>query len=197
VSRYALALVFVVLGVPAAHGQTSNGHPLFVVGRVGGNIQSTDPGSGASVGAGGSFGVFFTAHWALDIEAWLPSYITDRVCPPRGPDFVPYKDASGGTHVDPPCEQGQFRDLLFGVNALRRFGGSGIHPYVLVGFVKSQIQNRTSVVRWEYGNAYLQGGGGVVFPLSSRLALAPEVRIGFGGLAAMVRPSVALVYGVR
>ena len=44
--------------------------------RLGANLEGTDPGSGTSVEAGGSFGFFFTERWAIEMEAWIPAYIT-------------------------------------------------------------------------------------------------------------------------
>ena len=118
----ALVAALLFSGGPALFGQTPDLHSVYVAGRLGEDLEGTDPGSGTSVGSGGSFGFFFTERWALDIEAWIPAYITDRVCPPGNASLS--------------CEPGQFRDLLFGVSAVRRFGGNGIHPYVLVGLAK-------------------------------------------------------------
>lgn len=96
------------------------------------------------------------------------------------------------------CEPGQFRDLSFGVSVLRRFGGSGIHPYALVGVAKLWRQNRTSLARWTDNDAlYRQAGMGLIIPLSSRLALVPEVRFDYLVLGAILRPNIALVYGRR
>jgi len=49
--------------------QTADVHSVYVAGRLGANLEGTDPGAGTSVGAGGSFGFFFARRWAIDIEA--------------------------------------------------------------------------------------------------------------------------------
>ncbi len=164
--------------------QTADVHSVYVAGRLGANLEGTDPGAGTSVGAGGSFGFFFTRRWAIDIEAWIPAYITDQACPP--PDLLP---PSGR------CGPGQFRDLQFTVSAVRHFGGHGIHPYVLVGAAKLWTQNSTPQGDWTNNESvYPQGGMGLVVPLLSRLALVPEVRLDYLVLGAILRPNLTVVY---
>jgi hypothetical protein len=162
-------------------------HTVYVAGRIGGDLEGTDPGSGTSMGVGGSFGFSFTERWNLDIEAWVPGYITDVACPP---------DAFSR------CGPGKFRDLLVGVSAVRRFGGQGVHLYLLFGMAKlwnQQIATRAdgSVVQWTRNeSAYPQGGVGLEIPLSTRLALAPEVRLDFLFLGGILRPNVTLIYRI-
>lgn len=178
---------------PTLFGQAPALHSVYMAGRFGGNLEGTDPGSGTSVGAGGSFGFFFTERWAVEMEVWIPTYITGMVCGPPVPVKVP---PSG--NAMPRCGAGQFRDLQFGVSAVRHFGGHGIHPYVLVGAAKLWTQSRTSLARWTNNESvYPQGGVGFVIPLSTRLALVPEVRFDYLVLGAILRPNVAVVYRVH
>jgi hypothetical protein len=121
---------------PSLFAQTANAHAVYVSGRLGGNLEWTDPGAGTSVGAGGSFGFFFIERWAVEMEAWIPAYITDQACGPPVP-APPFLNTPG------LCGPGQFRDLQFAVSAVRHFGGHGIHPYVLVGAAKLWTQSRT------------------------------------------------------
>ena len=169
-------------------GQTADVHAVYVAGRLGVNLERTDPGAGTSVGAGGSFGFFFTERWAVEMEAWIPAYITDQACGPPVP-APPFLNAPGA------CGPGQFRDLQFTVSAVRHFGGHGIHPYVLVGAAKLWTQSRTPLGDWTNNESvYPQGGVGVVIPLSSRLALVPEVRLDYLFLGGILRPNVSVVY---
>ena len=99
------------------------------------------------------------------------------------------------------CGPGQFRDVLVGVSALRRLGSWGVRPYVLVGVAKLWNQQiatapEGSIVQWTRSESvYPQVGLGLEIPLSTRLALAPEVRLdalflgGFSGQ--MSRSSIA------
>lgn len=186
----ALVIALLVSGNPA-FGQTADLHSVYVAGRLGGNLEGTDPGSGISVGAGGSFGFFFTERWAVEMEAWIPAYITDQACGPPVP-APPFLNTPGA------CGPGQFRDLQFAVSAVRHFGGSGIHPYVLVGAAKLWTQSRTPLGDWTNSEGvYPQGGVGLAIPLSSRLALAPEVRFDYLVLGAILRPNVTVVYRLR
>ena len=184
----ALILTAMLPGVSSALAQSDTQPDLYVAGRFGADLEGTDPGSGASLGVGGSFGFSFTEHWSLDVEAWVPGYITDVACPPDA--FT-------------PCGPGQFRDLLVGVSVLRRFGGQGIRPYVLVGVAKLWNQQKArradgSPVQWTRNeSAYPQGGVGLDIPLSTRLVLAPEVRLDFLFLGGIVRPNVSLIYRIR
>lgn len=161
---------------------------VYVAGRFGGDLEGTDPGSGTSMGVGGSFGFSLTERWSLDIEAWVPGYITDVACPPDA--FT-------------PCGPGQFRDLLVAVSALRRFGGHGVRPYVLVGVAKLWNEQKAthadgSVIQWTRNEGvYPQGGIGLEIPLSTRLSLAPEVRLDFLFLGGILRPDVALIYRIH
>lgn len=165
---------------PPADAQT-----VYLGGRVGANVESTDPGNGTSVGFGGSFGFTLGGQWRLDIEGWVPRYITDEACLP---------DPLEG------CGPGQFRDPLLGVSVVRSFGGEGIRPYVLAGAAKlwnQQIAFRPdgSQVRWTRSESvYPQAGAGLEIPLAGRLILAPEVRVDFLFLGGIVRPSVGLIY---
>lgn len=173
---------------PALFAQTADKGGVYAGGRLGANIERTDPGSGTSVGAGGSVGVFFTERWAVDIEAWIPGYITDQACGPPVP-APPFLNTPG------PCGPGQFRDLQFAVSAVRHFGGRGVHPYVLVGAAKLWTQSRTPLGDWTNSESvYPQGGAGLVIPLSSRLSLVPEVRMDVLFLGGILRPSIAAVY---
>ena len=186
----ALVAALLFSGGPALFGQTADLHSVYVAGRLGGNLEGTDPGAGTSVGAGVSLGFFFTEHWALEMEAWIPAYITDQACGPRVP--APPFNTQG------PCGPGQFRDLQFAVSAVRHFGGNGVHPYVLVGASKLWTQGRTPLGDWTNSESvYPQGGVGLVIPLSSRLALVPEVRLDFLFLGGILRPNVAVVYRLR
>jgi hypothetical protein len=186
----AVALVPALLssGALSAFAQSRDSRAVYVAGRFGADFEGTDPGSGTSMGIGGSFAFSFTDRWSLDIEAWIPRYITDVACPP---------DAFA------PCGPGQFRDVLVGVSALRRFGGRNVRPYVLVGVAKlwnQQIARRSdgSVVQWTRNeSAYPQGGVGLEIPLSTRLAVTPEVRLDFLFLGGILRPSVALIYRIH
>ena len=154
----------------------------------GANVEGTDPGTGTSVGAGGSFGFFFTEHWAVEMEAWIPAYITDQACGPPVP-APPFRNTPG------PCGPGQFRDLQVAVSAVRHFGGSGLHPYMLVGASKLWTQSRTPLGDWTNSESvYPQGGVGLVIPLSNRLALVPEVRLAYLVLGGILRPNVSVVY---
>jgi len=184
----ALAAALFLIGGPSLFAQTADAHAVYVAGRLGGNLEWTDPGAGTSVGAGGSFGFFFTEHWAVEMEAWIPAYITDQACSPPIP-APPFRNTPG------PCGPGQFRDLQFAVSAVRHFGGNGIHPYVLVGASKLWTQSRTPQGDWTNNESvYPQGGIGLVIPLSSRLALVPEVRFDYLVLGVILRPNVAVAY---
>jgi hypothetical protein len=171
-----------------AHAQ-SDFHNVYVTGRIGGDFEGTDPGSGTSIAVGGSFGFSFTERWSVDIEAWVPKYIADVACPPG--DALAH------------CGPGKFRDVLVGVSAVRRFGGQGVRPYVLLGLAKlwnQQIATRAdgSVVQWTRNeSAYPQGGVGLEIPVSTRLALAPEVRLAFLFLGGILRPNVTLMYRIH
>ena len=122
------------------------------------------------------------------MEAWIPAYITDQACGPPVP-APPFLNTPG------PCGPGQFRDLQLTVSAVRHFGGNGIHPYVLVGAAKLWTQSRTPLGDWTNNESvYPQGGVGLVIPLSSRLALVPEVRLDYLFLGGILRPNVAVVY---
>ena len=135
-----------------------------------------------------SFGFYFTERWAVEMEAWIPAYITDQACGPPVP-APPFLNTAG------PCGPGQFRDLQFTVSAVRHFGGNGIHPYVLVGAAKLWTQSRTPQGDWTNNEGvYPQGGVGLVIPLSSRLALVPEVRLDYLILGGILRPNVTVVY---
>ena len=92
-------------GGSALFGQIADWHySVYAAGRLGANVEGTDPGAGTSLGAGGSLGVFFTEHWAVEMEAWIPAYITDQACGPPVP-APPFLNTPG------PCGPGQFRDL--------------------------------------------------------------------------------------
>ena len=166
----------------------SRSHTVYLAGRFGGDLEGTDPGAGKSMGIGGSFGFTFTERWSLDIEAWVPGYITDVACPP---------DAFAR------CGPGKFRHVLVGVSAVRRFGGQGVRPYLLVGAAtlwNQQIATGAdgSVVQWTRNEStYPQGGVGLEIPLSTRLAVAPEVRLDFLFLGGIVRPNVTVMYRIH
>lgn len=186
--RGALAAALLLVGGPSLFAQTADLHAVYVAGRFGGNLEWTDPGAGTSVGAGGSFGFFFTERWAVELEAWIPAYITDEACGPPIP-APPFHNTPG------PCGPGQFRDLQVAVSAVRHFGGNGIHPYVLVGASKFWTQSRTPQGDWTNNESvYPQGGIGLVIPLASRLALVPEVRFDYLVLGVILRPNVSVVY---
>jgi hypothetical protein len=186
--RVVLVGALLCAGSPALFAQTADRHAVYVAGRLGANLEGTDPGAGTSVGAGGSFGVFFTEHWAVDIEGWVPAYITDQACGPPVPP-PPFLNTPGA------CGPGQFRDLQLAVSAVRHFGGRGVHPYVLVGATKLWTQSRTPLGDWTNSQSvYPQGGAGLVIPLSSRLSFVPEVRMDVLFLGGILRPSVAVVY---
>jgi len=93
--------------------------------------------------------------------------------------------------------------VLVGVSAVRRFGDGGVHPYVLVGVAKLWNQQRArradgSVVQWTRNeSAYPQGDVGLEIPLSTRLAVAPEIRLDFLFLGGILRPNVALIYRIH
>jgi hypothetical protein len=183
-----LVATLVVAGRSAALGQTANSHSVYAAGRFGANLEGTDPGAGVSVGAGGSFGVFFTERWAAEMEAWIPGYIRDQACGPPVP-APPFLNSPGA------CGPGQFRDLQFAVNAVRHFGGRGRHPYVLVGAAKLWTQSRTPLGDWTNNESvYPQGGVGLVISLSNRLTLVPDVRFTYLVLGGILRPSIAIVY---
>jgi hypothetical protein len=184
----ALVAVLLFSGGPALFGQTADLHSVYVAGRLGGNLEGTDPGAGTSVGAGGSLGFFFTERWAVEMEVWIPEYITDQACGPPVP-APPFLNTPG------PCGPGQFRDLQFAVSAVRHFGGGGIHSYVLVGASKLWTQSKTPQGDWTNNESvYPQAGVGLVIPLSSRLALVPEVRFDYLVLGGILRPNLAVVY---
>jgi hypothetical protein len=173
---------------PALSGQTAEVHTVYVAGRFGANLEGTDPGTGASVAAGGSLGFFFTGRWAIEVEAWIPAYITDQACGPPIP-APPFLNTPG------PCGPGQFRDLQFTVSAVRHFGGPAVHPYVLVGAAKLWTQSRTPLGNWTNNESvYPQAGVGLVIPMSNRLAVVPEVRLDYLFLGGILRPTVAAVY---
>lgn len=172
----------------ALFGQTADLHSVYLAGRLGANLEETDPGSGVSAGTGGSLGFFFTRRWAIEMEAWIPAYITDEACGPPVP-APPFRNMPGA------CGPGQFRDLQFAVSAIRHFGGDGIHPYVLVGASKLWTQSRTPLGDWtNTEDVYPQGGVGLAVPLSGRLAFVPEVRFDYLVLGLILRPNVALIY---
>jgi len=182
------AFALFLIGDPSLFAQTADAHAIYLAGRLGGNLEWTDPGAGASVGAGGSLGFFFTERWAVEMEAWIPAYITDQACGPPIPAAL-FRNTPG------PCGPGQFRDLQFSVSAARHFGGNGIHPYVLIGGSNLWTQSRTPEGDWTNNErVYPQGGVGLVIPLSSRLALVPEVRFDYLVLGGILRPNVAVVY---
>jgi hypothetical protein len=78
-------------------------HTVYVAGRIGGDLEGTDPGSGTSMGVGGSFGFSFTERWNLDIEAWVPGYITDVACPPDASGARASRVDKGISSPTPPC----------------------------------------------------------------------------------------------
>jgi hypothetical protein len=175
----------------ALFAQTAAVHSVYAASRLGANVEGTDPGAGTSVGAGGSLGVFFTEHWAVEMEAWIPAYITDQACGPPVP-APPFLNTPG------PCGPGQFRDLQFAVSAVRHFGRRGIHSYVLVGASKLWTQSKTPQGDWTNNESvYPQAGVGLVIPLSSQLALVPEVRFDYLALGGILRPNLAVVYRLR
>jgi hypothetical protein len=188
VVRVFALLSFLLVACRSVAFAQSDVHNVYVAGRIGGNFEGTDPGSGRSMGIGGSFAFTFADRWSLDIEAWVPGYIADVACPPDLLD---------------PCGPGKFRDLVLGVSAVRRFGGQGVRPYVLFGVAKlwnQQIATRAdgSVVQWTRNESvYPQGGVGFDIPLSTRLVLAPELRLDFLFLGGIVRPNVTLIYRVH
>jgi hypothetical protein len=187
----ALAAALLFCGSPAPAGQIPNLHSVYVAGRLGGNFVGTDPEEGRSVGAGGSVGFFFTERWAVEVEAWIPSSMTGLVCGPPAP--VP---AVGNS--PPPCGTGQFQNVVVGVSARRRFGGDGVHPYVLVGVSTVRMKYRTSVAHWtNWEGGYPQGGVGITLPLASRVALTSEVRVDYLVLGGILRPIVAVEYRLR
>jgi hypothetical protein len=178
-----IALVFVScssMALAQPHAGT-----FYLAGRLGADVESTDPGSGTSTGIGGSIGFPFAGKWHLEIEGWVPRYISDVACPPGD--------------VLARCGPGQFRDLLVAASMVRSFG-QGVRPYVLVGAAKlwnQQIATRPdgSTVRWTRNESlYPQGGVGLEIPLSSHLALAPEVRFDVLFLGGILRPNVTLIY---
>jgi hypothetical protein len=181
-SRWAvgsLVVAAVSLAGSVLSGQTSDHPPPFVAGRLGANFQETDPEGGTSVGRGGSVAFFLSPRWAMEFEAWIPTYIKNLVPTPRP-------------------EPGQFRDLLFGVSALRSFGDGGVQPFVLVGIALSRTEYRpTSSPHWATTGGYGQAGGGFMVRLSSRFAVAPEFRLNVAPLSIIVRPTVAVIYHLR
>lgn len=184
----ALVAMLLFSSGPALFSQTAELHSVYAAGRLGANVEGTDPGAGTSLGAGGSLGVFFTEHWAVEMEAWIPAYIKDQACGPPVPT-PPFLNTPG------PCGPGQFRDLQFAMSAVRHFGGSGIHSYVLVGASKLWTQSKTPQGDWTNNESvYPQAGVGLVIPLSSRLALVPEVRFDYLVLGGILRPNLAVVY---
>jgi hypothetical protein len=183
----ALVGVLLVAAGSTLFAQTADLHTVYLAGRLGANLEATDPGTGSSIGAGGSFGFFFTERWAIEIEAWIPAYITDQACGPPVP-APPFLNTPGA------CGPGQFRDLQFAVSAVRHFGANGVHPYVLVGAAKLWTQSRTPLGNWTNSESvYPQGGVGLVIPVSKRLALVPEVRVDYLFLGAILRPNVTVV----
>jgi hypothetical protein len=187
----ALAAVLCAVNVPSSLAQTPAGRSVYAAVRFGGNLESTDPGAGTSAGAGGSVGMFFTGHWAVEVEAWVPGYITDQACGPPVPS-PPFRDTPGA------CGPGQFRDLQLAVSAVRHFGGTGMHPYVVVGASKLWTQSRTPQGDWTNNEGvYPQGGAGLVIPLTNAVSLVPELRFAYLALGGILRPSVGLVYRLR
>ena len=64
-----------------------------------------------------------------------------------------------------------------------------------VGASKLWTQSRTPQGDWTNNESvYPQGGIGLVIPLSSRLALVPEVRFDYLVLGMILRPNVAVAY---
>jgi len=70
---WALVAALLFSGGLPLFGQTADVRSVYVAGRLGGNLEGTDSGAGTSVGAGGSFGFFFTEPWAGEMEAWIPA----------------------------------------------------------------------------------------------------------------------------
>jgi hypothetical protein len=77
-------VVLLSVSGPAVSPQTAGRHSVYVAGRLGANLESRDPGAGTSAGIGGSFG-FFVERWAIEMESWIPAYITDQACAPPVP----------------------------------------------------------------------------------------------------------------
>jgi hypothetical protein len=177
----ALVPMVLFVGTLPVRGQES--HAIYVAGRSGAHLEGTDPGSGASMGVGGSFAFAFTQHWSVEVEGWVPGYIDNVACAP----FT-------------PCGPGEFRDVIVAASALRRFGSHAARPFMLLGMATLwQHQKATnadgSPVEWtRRESAYPQVGVGIEIPVSERLSRAPEIRFDFLFLGGILRPGVALVY---
>lgn len=167
-----VGVVLALLAAADLHAQTPASDRGYVSGRVGATIQAAeDAESGTSVGAGASAGVFTGSRWAVEFEAWIPTYI----------------EANGK----------RFRDLLFSGSVVRFFNARRRGPFLLAGFTAARVQSKTPFGEFSNGYGYVQVGGGLFLPLGPRLALAPEVRANLGLTSNIVRPMLGLVYSFR
>jgi len=174
---------------------STRAHPIFVSGRFGGYGSWSDPTDGRSFGAGGSVDVFLTEHWAVDVDVWMPGNASGRLFIPSSM-FTPVQ--TGTTITYGAVEVGEFRDAIAAVSALRRFGGTGVHPYLLVGLAQAWTSARTSTEKWtETSKGGPQVGIGLVIPATERLDVVPEFRMILGPGYFVARPTVGVTYRIR
>jgi len=184
----ALVAALLCSGGPPLFGQTADVHAAYVAGRLGANLERTDPG-GRHVGRSWRI-VWLLFHRALGCRNGGLDFGIHH-----GPSVRPPVPAPPFLNTPGPCGPGQFRDLQLTASAVRHFGGDSIHPYLLVGAAKLWTQIRTPLGDWTNNESvYPQGGVGLVIPLSSRLALVPEVRLDYLVLGGILRANVAVVY---
>jgi Outer membrane protein beta-barrel domain len=168
-SRYTFAAFTVI--ATAALGSDVLAQPADDAGylgvKTGANIERAEDGlAGESVGIGLEAGLALTRNWALDFEVWAPAYFE--------------------------TERGEHRDVLFNVTAIRSFRKSGARPFVVIGAGFGRVQQRLESQRFDSSETYLVFGGGVQIPVSTRLAIVPEVRVNYAIAALIVRPQVGL-----
>jgi hypothetical protein len=165
-------------------GQSIAANQAYLGGRVGG-LQQSDLWSsknGAGLGFGASLGMSVNPRWAVQIDIWIPRYAT-------------WSASESGS--------GEIRDRLVAISAVRRRTTGHVRPYLLVGAAvgKEDERSRTASypdIRVHTSKvAWVELGGGALFPLSSRVVLAPELRVDTVLFANILRPSVALIYQLR
>ncbi len=135
--------------------------------KTGANIERAEDGlAGESVGIGLEAGLGLTRNWALDFEVWVPAYFQTG--------------------------RGEHRDVLFNVTAVRSFGETGARPFVVMGAGFGRVQQRFESEQFDSFESYLVFGGGVQIPVSTRLAIVPEVRVNYAIGAVIVRPQLGV-----
>lgn len=174
------ALVIFTIGVTATAaaeqttgaGRQASAGPAergFVLGRFGMVKQHAEDGeSGTATGGGASVGFFVTPRWAVELEVWVPQFIS----------------AHGK----------QFRDVLFSGSAVRFLGRERVRAHLLIGVAVARVESKTASGDYSNSYSYTQVGGGVTVRIAGRFALATEVRADLALTAILVRPSAGLVY---